>query len=294
MYLGDDFGGSALQVGTYHRLADAIRRGCLVRPKKLKRGFRRGTDAADALGAAMATTEKADNKRYTKREIIEAFPELQSPVSHPVGGRQAPLLSIIMYLNDYSDWPREKIADWLCLTGGCPHEIYHRDFAPESPRPPVVERKPEVIVISGPLNFHNIAEAMRRGCLLRPRKIKGQWKTGTTGACALGAVSDGAGFRGNGMHWPELLKIFPELQGSMRHPLNGFKDKVSNVILSVRRYELFPRTDCRLALHRERLHACGPDKWVEFVDGFGQRVKFNPALFEVIEHGQRFGPRGAR
>ena len=249
MYLGDDLGGSALQVGTYHRLADAIRSGCLTRPKKLKRGFRRGADAADALGAAMATTEKRDKKRYTKREIIEMFPELQSLVSHPVTVRQAPLMSIIMYLNDYSDWPREKIADWLCLTGGCPHEIYHRDFAPEGPphsaylapeeRPKVVERKPEIVVISGPLNFHNIAEAMRRGCLLRPRKIKGKWKTGTTGACALGAVSDGAGFRDNDMHWPELLKIFPELQGSMRHPLNGFKDKVSNVILSVS-----DETDC--------------------------------------------------
>jgi len=97
MYQGEDFGGSALRVGTFHRFADAIRRGCLVRPKKLKRCFRRETDAADALGAAMATTEKADNKRYTKREIIQMFPELAQSFLHPISGRQAQLVNIIIY-----------------------------------------------------------------------------------------------------------------------------------------------------------------------------------------------------
>lgn len=93
--------------------------------------------------------------------------------------------------------------------------------------------KPVVEEVEPRLNFHNLAEAMRRGCLLRPRKIKGQWKTGTTGACALGAVSDGAGFRGNGMHWPELSKMFPELHARMAHPLKGFRDEVTNVISSI-------------------------------------------------------------
>jgi hypothetical protein len=46
-------------------------------------------------------------------------------------------------------------------------------------------------------------------------------------------VSDGAGFRDNGMHWSELLQRFPELQGSMRHPLKQLRDIVSNVIASV-------------------------------------------------------------
>lgn len=122
MYRGDDFGGSALHVGTFHRLADAIRRGCVVRPNKLKRCFRRGTDAADALGAAMATTEKANNTRCTKREIVEMFPELDQSVIHPVSGRQSFLISIIMYLNDCSDWSREDIAAWLCRHG-CQHEV---------------------------------------------------------------------------------------------------------------------------------------------------------------------------
>jgi hypothetical protein len=247
MYRGDDFGGSALQVGTFHRLADAIRRGCLVRPKKLKRCFRRGTDAADALGAAMATTEKANNKRYTKREIVEMFPELAQSRLHPASSRQAPLLNIILYLNDYLDWPREEIADWLCRAGECPHEIYHPELtvAPVRQRPcppprPVrrtVERKPDerrVIIqplIPGPSNFHKIAEAMRRGCVLRPEKVKWTWKSGSKGACAVGAIAEGAGFKG--MPWEKIWKMFPELRGFTRHPFSDRTMEVWQVISSV-------------------------------------------------------------
>jgi hypothetical protein len=245
MFQGDDFGGSALQVGTFHRLADAIRRGCLVRPKKLKRCFRRGTDAADALGAAMATTEKANNKRYTRREIVEMFPELARSHLHPASSRQAPLLNIIVYLNDYLDWPREEIADWLCRVGERPHEIYHPELtvAPVRQRPcppqPVrrtVERTPDErpaimqpqkslddCARPDPSNFHSIAEAMRRGCVLRPKKIKGTWKSGM-GACAVGTIAEGAGFRG--MPWEKIWKMFPELKGFMRHP---FRDRTMEV-----------------------------------------------------------------
>jgi hypothetical protein len=253
MFQGDDFGGSALQVGTFHRLADAIRRGCLVRPKKLKRCFRRGTDAADALGAAMATTEKADNKRYTKREIVEMFPELARFCAHPASSRQALLINILVYQNDYLDWPREKIADWLCRAGDCPHEIHHPELtvAPDRQRPcpsrPIrrmVERKPDErpVIIQpqkslddcagpAPSNFHNIAEAMRRGCVLRPEKIKGTWKRGSKGACAVGAIAEGAGFEE--MPWNKIWKMFPELRGFMRHPLRNCRMEVWQVISSV-------------------------------------------------------------
>jgi hypothetical protein len=227
MYRGDDFGGSALQVGTFHRLADAIRRGCLVRPKKLKRCFRRGTDAADALGAAMATTEKANNKRYTRREIFELFPELVMPLCHPVNGRQAPLINIIVYLNDYSGWPREDIADWLCRMGDCNHEVKGGDL-------------PLWKVVKGPdvfpehrLNFHKMAEAMRKGCLLRPRKLRGEFKTGAKGACAVGAIAEGAGFTGMSIEWDKIVRKFPELHELIMHPLRGCVMAASNVIVSV-------------------------------------------------------------
>jgi hypothetical protein len=259
MFQGDDFGGSALQVGTFHRLADAIRRGCLVRPKKSKRCFRRGTDAADALGAAMATTEKANNKRYTKREIVEMFPELARSCAHPASSRQALLINILVYQNDYLDWTREKIADWLCRAGDCPHEIHHPELtvAPDRPRPcppprpvmPTVERKPaerperpvimqpqkslDDCVIPAPSNFHNIAEAMQRVCVLRPQKIKGTWKRGSKGACTVGAIAEGAGFRENGMPWEKIWKMFPELQGLMAHPLRNSRMEVWEVISAV-------------------------------------------------------------
>jgi hypothetical protein len=253
MYRGEDFGGSALQLGPFHRLADAIRRGCLTRPKKLKRCFRRGTDAADALGAAMATTEKADNKRYTKREIIEMFPELAQSFLHPISGRQTPLVNIIIFVNDYSDWPREKIADWLCQAGCCPHEIHHPELTVEpvrqrrrpprqvrrrvepkpAARPPTIQARKsyEDCVQQGPSNFHRIAESMRQGCLLRPNKIKGTWKSGMTGACAVGAISEGAGF--TGMPWEKIWQMFPELKGFMRHPLRDATMEVWRVISNV-------------------------------------------------------------
>jgi hypothetical protein len=208
MYRGDDCGGSALQVGTFHRLADAIRRSCLVRPKKLRRCFRRGTDAADALGAAMATTEKANNKRYTKREIIEMFPELKESHFHPASSRRAPLINIILFLNDYSDWPREDIADWLCRAGDCTHDVTGGAL-------PLHTVKGVAPVI--PPNLHKLAEAMRKGCLLRPEKVKGAWKRGETGACAVRAIAEGAGFTGSGMAWAKIANKFPELHRRMRH-----------------------------------------------------------------------------
>lgn len=83
------------------------------------------------------------------------------------------------------------------------------------------------------MNFHNLAEAMRKGCLLRPEKVKGKWKRGKTGACAVGAIAEGAGFRGSWMPWNKIAKKFPELHTSMRHPLKGWMMKVCSVISSI-------------------------------------------------------------
>ncbi|MBV8357372.1 MAG: hypothetical protein JO189_05480, partial [Deltaproteobacteria bacterium] len=197
---------------------------------------------------------KADNKRYTKREIVEMFPELARSCAHPASSRQALLINILVYLNDYLNWTREKIADWLCRMGDCPHEIYHPELtvAPVRQRPcppprPVrrtVEPKPDerpVIILPqkslddyvrpGPSNFHEIAEAMRRGCVLRPEKIKGTWKSGSKGACAVGAIVEGAGFKG--MPWRKIWKVFPELKGFMRHPFMDPTMEVWKVISSV-------------------------------------------------------------
>ena len=49
----------------------------------------------------------------------------------------------------------------------------------------------------------------------------------------MGAIAEGAGFRGNGMPWNKIAKKFPELHGSMRHPLKGWTMKVCSVISSV-------------------------------------------------------------
>jgi hypothetical protein len=74
---------------------------------------------------------------------------------------------------------------------------------------------------------------MRRGCVLRPEKIKGTWKSGSKGACAVGAIAEGAGFKGNDMPWHKIADKFPELYGSMRHPLRNRRMEVWQVISAV-------------------------------------------------------------
>jgi hypothetical protein len=55
MYRADNFivpQVEKLKTGVYHNLAEAIRQGCIMRPKKVRGHFRIGKDAACALGAA--------------------------------------------------------------------------------------------------------------------------------------------------------------------------------------------------------------------------------------------------
>jgi hypothetical protein len=51
------------------------------------------------------------------------------------------------------------------------------------------------------------------------------------GACAVGAIAEGTGFKG--MPWEKMWKTFPELKGFMRHPLTRWPMEVWEVISSV-------------------------------------------------------------
>jgi hypothetical protein len=179
----------------------------------------------------MATTEKANNKRYTQRDIVDVFPELAQSFLHPVSGRQTSLANVIMSMNDHLDWSRENIADWLCRVGDCKHEIKGGEL-------PLRRVIPKSEIFS---NYHKLAETMRVGSLLRPKKIKGAWKSGTTGACAMGAVAEGAGFKGNRMPWETMWKMFPELKSFMRHPLTKLNLELWSVISSLSEATNFSR-----------------------------------------------------
>src|SRR3984893_14285940 len=177
-----------VRTGIYHDLAEAIRRGCAIRPKKVKRRLRLGECGADALGAAAACCGM--RKRYTLEGSAERFPELGGHVQHPISGRPGRLGDVVVLLNDQTDYTREQIADWLCRLGGCGHPVGEDKAIPL-----------RHYVGLGFGRYHKLAVAMRRGCLLRPEKVKGFWKHGNTMACALGAVAEGAGFREKVIPW---------------------------------------------------------------------------------------------
>jgi hypothetical protein len=159
------------------------------------------------------------SKRYTLEGIAEIFPELGGYVQHPIHGRLAPLADVIVSLNDFSEYTREQIADWLCRLGGCEHPVGEGKAIP-------LRR----CVGLGFGRYHKLAVAMRRGCLLRPKKVKGFWKHGNTMACALGTVAEGAGFREKGIPWNKMWDRFPELKTFISNPLTTVRLELWRVV----------------------------------------------------------------
>lgn len=127
MYRSDDFGGGGnAGFGRFHRLAEAIRRGCVLRPKKVKRHYWRGKDGACALGAAMFGVGKVPSKRNVYNGIERVFPELKNllELEHSaVDLGRVRVGWMIVRLNEDTAYSREAIADWLCVEGGCKHPL---------------------------------------------------------------------------------------------------------------------------------------------------------------------------
>jgi hypothetical protein len=127
MYRGDDFLISEprktrlflvprrVEVGPYHRLAEAIRRGCLVHPKKVKEYFWSGEQWACALGAAWSGVAKEPPRGDIYDALPSVFPELGHFVTHPLTGERAAAMQVVNNLNEQTRYSREAIADWLSL-----------------------------------------------------------------------------------------------------------------------------------------------------------------------------------
>jgi hypothetical protein len=100
-------------------LAEAIRRGCKIRPKKVKKYYTRGKDGACALGAAICGMGEKLPKSYVHDAIYRVLPELNKLVS----GCGLDIGWTIIRLNEDTKHSREEIADWLCVEGGCHHPL---------------------------------------------------------------------------------------------------------------------------------------------------------------------------
>jgi hypothetical protein len=158
------------------------------------------------------------SKRYTRRGIVEMLPELSRYVRHPIHGRLAPLADVIVSLNDCSEYTREQIADWLCRLGGCEHPVSGGETIPVGDvAVPSVEVKRDFVVPSVEVGrYHRVAEAIRRGCQLRPKKIRRYYSSGNDGACALGAAMFGVGKNPPKRNvYDEIVRVFPELKNNL-------------------------------------------------------------------------------
>ncbi len=124
-------GGVIKSRGAYHHLAECIRRGCKLRPKKVRRYLRRGEQMACALGAAAAGVEnRRAPEKYSWPWLHEIFPELGRRLTHPLAGIEMSLGQIVCNLNDQTSYSREAIADWLCRVGGCQHQLAEEPINP--------------------------------------------------------------------------------------------------------------------------------------------------------------------
>jgi hypothetical protein len=126
-----------IETGDYHDLAEAIRRGCKLRPKKLRRYFQRGDNMACALGAAATGVgNRRPKRKHSWRDgLFEISPEFKDDATHPLTHERMSLGDAIVELDDETAHSREEIADWLCREGGCEHVLIEPAVIPRSFKP---------------------------------------------------------------------------------------------------------------------------------------------------------------
>ena len=106
--------------GPYHELAEAIRRGCVLRPHQAFNVYEDGLRVC-ALGAAALGSDilvrpvgPLGPSFHLTKELRHRFPLLMErtvmPCSHEL---EASVLEAVVHLNDSERWSRERIADWL-------------------------------------------------------------------------------------------------------------------------------------------------------------------------------------
>jgi hypothetical protein len=104
---------SPARIDSAHELADAMRAGCLLRPRKAVRAYFRG-EAACALGAAATGRGVTLPRRNKPAALDKVFPILNSKVRDPENRNAKWKLGLlIICLNDERGWSRERIAEWL-------------------------------------------------------------------------------------------------------------------------------------------------------------------------------------
>jgi hypothetical protein len=90
-------------------VADAIRRGCQLRPRQLFGTVDDGVDGACAMGAALVGGLSGANAARTSNLLLPGSARLR--LGNPNSSPTLTLMAAVVYLNDERCWTREEIAD---------------------------------------------------------------------------------------------------------------------------------------------------------------------------------------
>lgn len=104
------------------KLSDAIRIGATLNDQAI--GAWKSGDKTCALQAALEAVRLLTGRELESNQIAERFPVTASlvpvailkSVKYPARFKAVSWQSLVMWLNDYKKWSREKIADLLALT----------------------------------------------------------------------------------------------------------------------------------------------------------------------------------
>lgn len=94
------------------KLSEAIIKGC-EGTYQVRRKYHDGRGGACPLMAAMMAAGRELPKRNRRAAIVAAFPVARMYVRHPVSWKLHEVGEIVTNLNDWCDWPRLSIAEWL-------------------------------------------------------------------------------------------------------------------------------------------------------------------------------------
>lgn len=103
------------------QLHEAMRLGAVLGPQVFGKLWNENSDdgSSCAIGSVLrsigADKWKISSGIYPKgfTELVETFPVLITMVTHPFGGHADKLWDIIIELNNYHMWSRERIAVWV-------------------------------------------------------------------------------------------------------------------------------------------------------------------------------------
>lgn len=100
------------------KLSEAIRLGAMIRPQGRGQYYSAISGKSCAIGAAAEACGLDITTDQVKESVIRAWPWVEQEVQRPAGVTLSiisvgKVIEMVPCLNDFADWTREQIADWI-------------------------------------------------------------------------------------------------------------------------------------------------------------------------------------